>query len=222
LRFFVFKDQVVVGQLSGLYIITDSQLCPERTHAQIARAAIEGGARFIQIRDKNAADREFYEAALEVREITEAAGAMFFVNDRLDVAAAVGADGVNIGQSDLPVEIARGLLGEDVIIGVSADNIEQAKQAQEDGADYVGFGPVFTTATKLDAGPVSGLESLRRVCHEVSIPVIAIGGISLGNIGSVAANGAACAAVVSAVVCAEDMSTATSDLAKEFSKFVGW
>ncbi|MEN6356036.1 MAG: thiamine phosphate synthase [Armatimonadota bacterium] len=212
----------MVGQLSGLYVITDSQLQPGRTHAQIARAAVEGGARFIQIRDKHASDREFYEAALEVRDITEAAGVMFFVNDRLDVAAAVGADGVNIGQNDLPVDIARGLLGEKVIIGVSADSIEQAKQAQEDGADYVGFGPIFTTTTKLDAGPVSGLETLRKVCHEVSIPVIAIGGISLENIGSVAANGAACAAVVSAVVCADDMVAATSDLAKEFTKFVGW
>lgn len=212
----------MIGRLSGLYVITDSQLCPGRTHAQIARAAVDGGAKFVQIRDKLASDREFYEAALEVREITEAAGAMFFVNDRLDVAAAVGADGVNIGQSDLPVDIARGLLGESVIIGVSADNVEQAKQAQEDGADYVGFGPIFSTTTKLDAGPVSGLETLRKVCHEISLPVIAIGGISLGNIGSVAANGAACAAVVSAVVCADDMSTATSDLAQEFSKFVGW
>ncbi|MCE5324165.1 thiamine phosphate synthase [bacterium] len=212
----------MVGQLSGLYVITDSQLRPERTHAQIARSAVEGGARFIQIRDKHASDREFYEAALQVREITEAAGVMFFVNDRLDVAAAVGADGVNIGQSDLPVEIARGLLGNDVIIGVSADSIEQAKQAQDDGADYVGFGPIFSTTTKLDAGPVSDLETLRRVCHEVSIPVVAIGGICLDNIGSVAANGAACAAVVSAVVCADDMVAATSDLAKEFTKFVGW
>ncbi|MHB9036562.1 MAG: thiamine phosphate synthase [Armatimonadota bacterium] len=212
----------MIGRLSGLYVITDTEICPGRTHAEIARAAVEGGARFVQIRDKRASDREFYEAALEVREITEAAGVMFFVNDRLDVAAAVGADGVNIGQTDLPVEIARGLLGDGVIIGVSVDSLDQAKQAQEDGADYVGFGPVFPTSTKLDAGPVSGLETLRSVCHEVSIPVVAIGGISLDNIGSVAANGAACAAVVSAVVCAEDMSRATSDLALEFQKFIGW
>lgn len=212
----------MIGQLSGLYVITDSQLCPGRTHVQIAKAAVKGGARFIQIRDKQANDREFYETALEVREITEEAGVLMFVNDRIDVAAAVGADGVNIGQTDLPVDIARGLLGDSVIIGVSADTIEQAKKAQEDGADYVGFGPIFPTSTKLDAGPVSSLETLRKVCHEISIPVVAIGGISLENIGSVAANGASCAAVVSAVVCADDMAAATANLSKEFLKFVGW
>ncbi|MCE5313917.1 MAG: thiamine phosphate synthase [Armatimonadota bacterium] len=212
----------MIGRLSGLYVITDSELCPGRTHAEIARAAVEGGAALVQIRDKHASDREFLEAALEIRQITEEAGVLFFVNDRLDVAAASGADGVNIGQSDLPVEVARGLLGDEVIIGVSVDSVDQAKKAQEDGADYVGFGPIFNTTTKPDSGPVSGLDALRKVCHEVSIPVVAIGGISIANIGSVAANGAACAAVVSAVVCAEDMVKATSDLVREFRKFIGW
>ncbi|MCE5197834.1 MAG: thiamine phosphate synthase [Armatimonadota bacterium] len=212
----------MIGRLSGLYVITDAQLRPDRTHEQIARAAIEGGAGLVQIRDKHASDRDFYEAALQIREVTEEAGVLFFVNDRIDIAGAVGADGVNIGQSDLPVEIARGLLGEGVIIGVSATDIEQAKQAQEDGADYIGFGPIFPTTTKSDSGPVTGLETLRRICHEVSLPVVAIGGICLDNIGSVAANGAACAAVVSSVVCAEDMVKATADMAEEFHKFIGW
>ncbi len=211
-----------MGHLFGLYVITDEQLCPGRTHSEIARAAIEGGARIIQIRDKQASDRKFYEDAMQIHELTEAAGVMFFINDRIDIAAAVGADGVNLGQSDMPVEIARGLLGEKVIIGVSADCHEQAKQAQADGADYIGFGPVFPTNTKADAGPVSGLDTLRKVCHEVSLPVIAIGGIGIENIGSVAANGAACAAVISAVVCAKDMALATAELVKEFQQFVGW
>lgn len=213
---------VIMGRISGLYVITDENLCPGRTHIEIARAALAGGARIIQIRDKRASDRKFYEDAVCLRELTEEVGALFFINDRVDVAAAVGADGINIGQADIPVEIARGLLGDDAIIGVSADCLEQAVQAQEDGADYVGFGPVFRTTTKLDAGAVSGLETLRKVCHEVSLPVIAIGGIGLANIGSVAANGAACAAVVSAVACAENMITATADLVKEFQQFVGW
>ncbi|MCX6345774.1 MAG: thiamine phosphate synthase [Armatimonadetes bacterium] len=211
-----------MGHLFGLYVITDEKLCPGRTHAEIAKAAIEGGARIIQIRDKFASDRKFYQDAMRIREITEAAGVMFFINDRIDIAAAVGADGVNVGQSDMPVEIARGLLGEKVIIGVSADCLEQAQQAQNDGADYIGFGPVFPTITKADAGPVSGLDKLRRVCHEVSLPVVAIGGIGIDNIGSVAANGAACAAVISAVVCAEDMTLAAAELVKEFQQFVGW
>lgn len=211
-----------MGRISGLYVITDEDLCPGRTHVEIAKAALAGGAVIIQMRDKHASDRKFYEDALAVRELTEEAGALLFVNDRVDVAAAVGADGINIGQNDLPVEVARELLGNSAIIGVSADCLDQALQAQDDGADYIGFGPIFPTCTKLDSGPVSGLDALRKVCHEVSLPIVAIGGIGIANIGSIAANGAACAAVVSAVVCAEDMTAATADLLKEFKQFVGW
>ncbi|MGQ9581522.1 MAG: thiamine phosphate synthase, partial [Armatimonadota bacterium] len=123
---------------------------------------------------------------------------------------------VNIGQTDLPIEATRKLLGKSVIIGVSADSLEQVLQAETAGADYVGFGPVFPTTTKLDAGPVSGLDMLRTVCESVRIPVVAIGGISVSNIGAVAKAGASCAAVVSAVVCAEDMVQATRELVREF------
>jgi thiamine-phosphate pyrophosphorylase len=168
--------------LSGLYVITDEELCPGRTHAQIARAAVEGGARIIQIRDKSASDRKFYEDALEVRRITRGAGALFIVNDRVDIAAAVEADGVNLGQTDLPVAAARRILGKGVLIGTSADSPEQAAQAVKDGADHIGYGPVFATTTKLDAGPVSGLDTLRRVVQSTSVPVVAIGGISISNI----------------------------------------
>ena len=149
---------VIMGRISGLYVITDEDLCPGRTHIEIARAALAGGARIIQIRDKRASDRKFYDDALRLRGLTEEAGALFFVNDRVDIAAAVGADGINVGQSDIPVEVVRGLLGNDAIIGVSADCLEQAIRAQDDGADYIGFGPVFPTGTKLDAGPISGLD----------------------------------------------------------------
>lgn len=206
-----------MGKLSGLYVITDSRLYSGRSHVDIAREAIAGGARIIQIRDKFASDRDFYDAALQVRELTEEAGAMLFVNDRIDIAASIGADGVNIGQSDLPVEVVRELLGNNALIGVSASDYDEARQAQEDGADYIGFGPVFTTNTKLDAGPISGLDILRQVCREISLPIVAIGGIVIANIGSVAAQGAACAAVVSAVVCAENMADATSRLICEFN-----
>lgn len=216
------RGLVIMGRISGLYVITDERFCPGRTHVDIARDALAGGAKIIQIRDKHASDRKFYDDALCLRELTEKTGALFFVNDRVDIAAAVGADGINIGQNDIPVEIVRGLLGDSAIIGVSAASLEQAVRAQDDGADYIGFGPVFVTNTKSDAGPVSGLEVLRRVCHEVSLPVVAIGGIGLANIGSVAASGAACAAVVSAVACAEDMTAATAALIKEFQQFVGW
>ena len=202
--------------LNGLYIITDEELCPGRTHVEIARAAIAGGARIIQIRDKSATDRAFYSAAVEIRELCSAAGALFFVNDRVHVAAAVGADGVNVGQTDLPIAAVRAILGPKAIIGVSCDCIEQAIEAQSDGADYVGFGPVYPTSTKLDAGPVSGLETLRHVCANVAIPVVAIGGIGAANIAEVAAAGAASAAVVSAVVCAENMVSATTELIRRY------
>lgn len=206
----------MIDRLNGVYVITDQALCPGRTHADIARGVIEGGARIVQLRDKDACDREFYEAAVELRRITRDSGAMFFVNDRVDIAKAVAADGVNVGQTDLPAAAARNVLGPDVLIGVSAASVEEATRAEADGADYVGFGPVFPTATKLDAGPVSGLETLREVVRQVSIPVVAIGGIGLGNIRSVAEAGAACAAVVSAVVCADDMASATRALIREW------
>lgn len=202
--------------LKGLYVITDEELCPGRTHAQIAAAAIEGGARIIQIRDKTSTDRKFYEDALEIRRMTRDVGALFFVNDRVDVAAAVEADGINLGQTDLPIAAARKIVGERMLIGISADTPEQAKQAEIDGANYIGFGPVFVTTTKLDAGPVSGLQMLSKVCTASRLPVVAIGGVALGNIAEVAKAGAACAAVISAVVCADDMVQATRDLLGEF------
>jgi len=204
-------------RLSGLYVITDEELFPRRTHAEIARAAIMGGARIIQLRDKSATDREFFDAACQIRKLTAEAGALFFINDRVDVAAAVGADGINIGQTDMPIASARRVLGDSAIIGVSADTYEQAMQAVDDGADYIGFGPVFPTSTKLDAGPVSGLETLRRVCKDINLPIVAIGGIGASNIASVAEAGAACAAVVSAVVCADDMIRATAELISTFN-----
>ncbi len=206
------------AQLKGLYVITDQELYPGRSHIDIAAAAIAGGCRIIQLRDKKASDRQFYFTACELRDMTRRVGALFLVNDRVDVAAVVGADGVNIGQTDLPVDAVRKLLGDDAIIGVSADCLEQALEAQKAGADYVGFGPVFPTTTKLDAGEVTGLDELALVCQAVDIPVVAIGGISIENIALVAAAGATCAAVVSAVVCAEDMVRATEELQRKFDE----
>ena len=203
-------------RLHGLYVITDEELCPGRSHVEIAEAALQGGARIIQLRDKNAADRAFYKVALQLRKLTLEAGAFFLVNDRVDVASAVKADGVNVGQTDLPITAARRLLGPGAIIGVSASNVEQARQAEIDGASYIGFGPVFPTGTKLDAGPVSCLETLAKVCGLVGVPVVAIGGINSENIASVAAAGAACAAVVSAIVCADDIAAATAGLIAAF------
>ena len=203
-------------KLHGLYVITDVTLCAGRTHADIARAALDGGARIVQMRDKTASDREFYAQALALRKMTFDAGALFFVNDRVDVAAAVRADGVNVGQTDLPVAAVRAVVGPRMLVGVSAGSIDEARQAEMEGASYVGFGPVFDTATKSDAGPAIGLDALRQVCRLLDAPVVAIGGIGPGNIGAVAKCGAACAAVVSAVVCADDMARAAAELVTEF------
>lgn len=205
--------------LNGLYVITDEELCPGRTHVGIARAAIAGGARIVQIRDKKASDRDFYEAAMAIRMLTADAGALFLVNDRVHIAAAVQADGVNVGQTDIPVSAARGILGPKAVIGLSCDSVEQATEAEKLGADYVGFGPVFPTYTKHDAGPVSGIDTLRQVCESISLPVIAIGGIGASNIALVAEAGATGAAVISAIVCANDMAQATQDLIRRFGGF---
>lgn len=205
-------------QISGLYVITDEEVFPGRTHVEIAKAAIEGGAKLIQIRDKHISDRKFYEAALTIRKLCSDNDVVFFVNDRVHIAAAAGADGVNVGQTDLPVEAVRTILGPDAIIGQSCESVEMAVRAWKDGADYVGFGPIYTTSTKLDAGPASGIEILKQVCKAVPIPVVAIGGISMANIGEVASAGAHSAAVVSAVVCAKDMKAATNELIRRFGK----
>lgn len=207
--------------MNGVYVITDGTLCPGRTHFDIAEAAIRGGARVVQLRDKNASDRAFYEAALKLRCLTADAGTLFFVNDRVDIAAAVEADGVNVGQADLPVSVVRRLLPDGAIVGVSAATLDEALGAEADGADYVGFGPVFPTDTKRDAGPVSGLDTLRQVVGALSVPVVAIGGIGLGNIRMVAESGAVCAAVVSAVVCAEDPAAAVTGLVREWKSAFG-
>lgn len=202
--------------IKGLYVITDEVLRPGRTHTMIAQAALEGGARLIQMRDKSISDRAFFESAMEIRRLCKDAGALFFVNDRIHIAAAVGADGVNIGQSDLPIDAVRKILGDKAIIGVSCDCVEQAMEAQNDGADYIGYGPVFATSTKLDTGPVSGLDILKCVCRDIKVPVVAIGGIDRTNIDQIAASGTASAAVISAVVCADDMKSATSELIRRY------
>ncbi len=197
-------------------MVTDEALKPGRSHEDIARAAIKGGAGSVQLRDKTATDRDFYRAAVAIRKLTAEAGVPFVVNDRVHVAAAVGADAVHVGQSDMPVCAVRRVVGDSMIVGLSASSLEEALQAKVDGADYIGFGPVFSTGTKLDAGPETGLELLERVCRESGLPVIAIGGIGLGGIEAVGRSGAAGAAVVSAVVCAQDMEQATRELQEQF------
>jgi len=196
-----------------LYVITDEVLSRGRLHVEIAEAAIAGGADVIQLRDKTASTLKLYEAALEIRRLTMNRGVPLIVNDRLDIALAVGADGLHVGQDDLPAPIARRLLGSNKILGVSARSLEEALQAEKDGADYLGVGPVFEArSTKSDAGEPLGLKLIKSVREHCNKPVVAIGGITHSNAFDVIQAGAHCVSVISAVVSAEDITKAARTL----------
>lgn len=196
-----------------LYVITDEVLSRGRSHAEIAEAAITGGADIIQLRDKTASSQKLYKAACDIRKLTQKAGVSFVVNDRLDIALAVDADGLHVGQDDLPASVARRLLKSGMILGVSATSLEEAIQAEKDGADYLGVGPVFEArGTKPDAGEPLGLELIQNVLQECSLPIVAIGGINNSNVGKAIHSGAHCAAVISAIVSAQNVIQATRDI----------
>jgi thiamine-phosphate pyrophosphorylase len=207
-----------VSNLHGIYVVTDRELCPGRSHLDIAMAAVEAGACCVQLRDKSLGGRNLVELAKSIRCAVMGTKVKFIVNDRLDVALAVGADGVHLGQDDIPVSSARAVMGQTAIVGVSVGSVEEAVQGENDGASYVAVGPIFATATKSDAGNPVGLETITAVKNAVSVPVVAIGGIGVDNIASVAKAGADAAAVVSAVVCAPDMVEAVRALSREFEK----
>lgn len=196
----------------SLYVITDARLSRGRTHVEVVEAAIRGGATVVQYREKGATTHRMVEEARELGELCQKAGVLFIVNDRVDVALAVEADGVHLGVDDMPIPIARRLLGPDGLIGFSPETIEQARAAEAEGANYLGVGPVFGTATKPDAGHPIGLEGLRRMVAAVSIPVVGIGGINAQNAPQVIRAGAAGVAVISAVVGAEDVDAAARQL----------
>lgn len=188
-----------------------------RTHEEIAQAAVRGGACAVQLRDKRASDEELRPIAERIRDLCRAAGVLFIVNDRVELAARVDADGVHVGDEDMPVAKAREILGPERIIGRSADNVEEALRAQAEGADYVGLGPVYTTGTKANAGAPIGPETIAAAKKVVSIPIVAIGGITAANIDAVIAAGADAVAVISAVVCAPDMEEVVRELVGRFA-----
>jgi len=191
-----------------LYVITDENIGQGKTHAEIAQLAIAGGADAIQLRDKSCSSRELIRIGRNVREITHRNSTLFIVNDRLDVALACGADGVHLGQGDMRTDVARQITPLGFIIGVSVSNVDEAVRAEREGADYVALSPTFSTVSKPDAGPGHGLEILREIRRNVSVPVIAIGGINCENICEVIAAGAKGVAVISAVVGAADITAA--------------
>jgi len=206
-------DGIVSPGLWRLYVITDERVSRGRSHLQIAEEAIWGGADAIQLRDKEASGGRLFSVALGLRRLTREAKIPFIVNDRLDVAMAVDADGVHVGQEDLPASVARRILVPGKILGVSAETVEEALAAQKDGADYLGVGPVFEArGTKADAGAPLGLELVARIRKGCSLPIVAIGGINAENARSVMEAGADAVAVISAIVSADDIAQAAKNL----------
>lgn len=202
---------MVRKKIGRLHVITDTTIQSRFSHLDIAQLAIDGGADTIQLRDKVLSTKELLRIGEGIKKICDQNQVTFIVNDRLDVALALEADGVHLGQEDMPIAVARKFLGEK-IIGGSAGNIKELSYCLEQGADYVGYGPIFQTKTKEDAGPSVGIESLREIVRLSKVPVIAIGGIGPQNAKEVLDSGAYGIAVISSVVLAEDPRLAVKKL----------
>ena len=195
----------------SVYLVTDRRNKTDEEFLNIIEEAIKGGTTVVQLREKTASTKEFYDLALRVKEITSRYGVPLLINDRIDIALAIDSEGVHIGQDDMPADIAREIIGEDKILGVSASTVEEAKKAENDSADYIGSGAVFPTATKDDADSVSK-EELKEIVDSIDIPVVAIGGITIENAHTLKASGIAGFSVVSAIMSAEDPKEASEKL----------
>ncbi len=202
---------VIPWQACRLCVITDPELARGLSHLDIVRRAIEGGASMIQLRDKLAGLRQLLPQAREIADLCREREVCFIVNDRLDLALAVDADGVHLGQDDLPLAAARAVLGAERFLGVSTHSLEQAIQAAGDGADYLGIGPIFATATKATGYAPIGCDTIQQIRARIGLPLLAIGGITLGNVAGVIHAGATGVAVISAIVGADDIGTAARD-----------
>ena len=200
----------------SLYLVTDKSDDVEKFLKTIEEA-IKGGVTVVQIREKTAETLDFYNLALKVKEITTKYNVPLIINDRVDVALAIDAEGVHVGQSDMPCDVTRKLIGEDKILGVSAATIDEAKKAEKDGADYIGTGAVFPTATKDDAPSITK-QDLKDVVDSISIPVVAIGGITLENASQLKDTGIAGLSVVSAIMSAENPKKASQTLLNIFNR----
>lgn len=201
-------------RLKGLYVIIDAETLNYKNELEVAARAISGGASVIQLRDKKRTKRELLHLAREMNELCHGAGVLFIVNDHLDVALATECDGLHIGQEDLPVSIARRELQVEKIIGVSARTVEQALEAQAEGADYIAAGSVYASPSKPSA-EVIGLEQLRKIRQSITLPMVAIGGINRENIAEVMSTGVQAVAVISAVIAQKDVEQATRLLVNE-------
>jgi thiamine-phosphate pyrophosphorylase len=202
---------------SGLYGITAAEYSLGRSNPEVVRQMLAAGIKIIQYREKKRKAADQYRECLEIRKLTADYGACFIVNDHIDLALAVRADGVHIGQEDLPLEVVRRLTGGRMLIGVSTHSPEQADAAVRAGADYIGAGPIFATATKENVGPPVSLEYLDYVVARHRIPHVAIGGIKQSNLAEVIRHGARCVAMVTEIVGAPDIGTKIKALADEIN-----
>lgn len=194
-----------------LYLVTDRQLMSCDSLTEAVEQAILGGCTMIQLREKELSSLEFYNQAVAVKQVTDKYHIPFIINDRIDIAMAVQATGVHIGQHDLPAAAVRKVIGENMLLGVSASSIAEAIQAQQDGADYLGVGAMFPTGTKTDADSVS-MEELQKIRAAVSLPIVVIGGINKGNAGRFKPMGIDGLAVVSAIIAQSDIKAAAAEL----------
>ena len=201
-----------------LYAVTDRTWLRGKTLYEQVEKAIRGGVTFVQLREKNLDEVSFQSEALEIQELCRKYNIPFIINDNVEIAKKINADGVHVGQSDMKARNVRAILGEDKILGVSAQTVEQALIAEKEGADYLGVGAVFPTGSKLDADDVS-LDTLKEICSAVNIPVVAIGGIGAGNVLELENSGISGIAVISAIFAAENIESATRNL-KELTKKV--
>lgn len=211
---------IVLSRIGRLHVVTDTDLQARHAHAELARLAARGGADTVQFRHKGASMRERWHAAEATAEVLRGTAASLVIDDHADIALALGA-GVHVGQTDLPVGVARRLLGPTAVVGATATTAAQARDAEAAGASYVGFGPVFATASKANPDSVKGLDGLAEAAAAVQIPVVAIGGITLERVASVLGAGAWGVAVLSAVVRADDVEAATAAFADEVKRWTG-
>jgi len=196
----------------ALYFVADANCAVGRDLVSLVKEAVRGGVTMVQIRAKGLETREFLELATRMASALKRRSVPLIINDRVDIAMACGADGVHLGQDDMPPDAARKLLGRVKIIGVSANTLKEAREAERLGADYVGLGPIFATTTKDTDLPVLGREGIRRILEKIGIPIVAIGGINAGNAADVMKAGAAGVAVVSAILGAPDVRLAAAEL----------
>ncbi|MGR6836068.1 thiamine phosphate synthase [Syntrophomonas erecta] len=196
----------------SLYLISDRSILQGRDLLAAVEASLKGGTTLVQLREKDISSREFYNLAIELKQLLQSYNIPLIINDRLDIALAVDAEGLHIGQDDLPIETARKILGPGKILGYSVSNVEEALYGEGHGADYLGAGSVYPTGSKSDAGNPIGLQELTKIRQSVSIPIVGIGGIGINNIAEVKKTGVDGVSVISAILGSQDIEGASRNL----------